>query len=82
LRLAGLSDNVILAVARRRARGLPVLSGETLGKLKNSGVSDSAIQAMVEKGVTEHDAAALLAVRERSVGGHNWVYQRRGRRKR
>ena len=82
LRLAGLSDKVILAAARRRARGLPVLSGETLGKLKNSGVSDSAIQAMVEKGVTEHDAAALLAVRERSVGGHNWVYQGRGRRRR
>jgi hypothetical protein len=82
LRLAGLSDNVILAVAHRRSQGLPVLSGETLAKLKNSGVSDAAIQGMVEKGVTEPDAASFIAQRERAVGGHSFVYQGRGRKKR
>jgi hypothetical protein len=82
LRLAGLGDNVILAVARRRSQGLPVLSGETLGKLKNTGLSDAAIQGMVEKGVTEQDAASFIAQRERAVGGHSFVYQGRGRRKR
>lgn len=82
LRLAGLGDNVILAVARRRSQGLTVLSGETLGKLKNSGLNDAAIQGMIEKGVTEQDAASFIAQRERAVGGHSFVYQGRGRRKR
>jgi hypothetical protein len=82
LRLAGLGDNVILAVARRRSQGLPVLSGETLAKLKNSGTSDTAIQGLVEKGVSERDAAGFIAQRERAVGGHNFVFQGRGRRNR
>src|SRR6266478_1877677 len=49
LRLAGLSDKVILAVAKRSSLGLPVLSGETLGKLKNSGASDAVILDFIQK---------------------------------
>lgn len=82
LRLVGVSDNVILAVARRRAKGLPVLSGETLGKLKNAGASDAVIVDMVQKGVTEQQASRYIAEREAAAGGHTFVYQGRGRRKR
>jgi hypothetical protein len=82
LRLVGLSDNVILAVARRRAQNLPVLSGETLGELKNAGASDAVIQDMVQKGVTEKEASYYIAQRQRAAGGHGFVYQGRGRRKR
>ena len=70
------------AVARRRAQNLPVLSGETLGELKNAGVSDAAIQDMVQKGVTEEQASYYIAQRKRAAGGHGFVYQGRGRRKR
>jgi hypothetical protein len=75
LRLAGLSDKVILAVAQRSSRGLPVLSGVMLGKLKNSGASDAAILDFVQKGITEQRASEYIAQREHSSGRTGWVYQ-------
>jgi hypothetical protein len=82
LRLAGLSDKVILAVAQRRSQGLPVLSGETLGKLKNAGANDTAIVDMVRKGITEQQASNYVAQREHTAGHQGFVYQGHGRRKR
>jgi hypothetical protein len=82
LRLVGLSDKVILAVAQRRSQGLPVLSGEKLGKLKNVGASDAVIVDMVQKGVSEEQASNYIAQRERAAGGHGFVYQGHARRKR
>jgi hypothetical protein len=81
LRLAGLSDKIILAVAQRRSSGLSVLSGEKLGELKNSGASDAVILEMVEKGITENQASAFIAQRERAAGGHRFVYQGHAHRK-
>ena len=80
LRLAGLSDKTILAVARRRSKGLPVLSGEMLGELKNAGASDATIQEFVEKGISEKEASAYIAERERAAGGHGFVYEHGHRR--
>jgi hypothetical protein len=75
LRLAGFSDKLILAVAQRRSQNLPVLSGEKLGELKNSGASEAAILQMVENGTSEQDASRFIAQRERAAGGHGFVYQ-------
>ena len=82
IRLAGLSDNVVLAVARRRSQNLPVLSGKALGELKNVGASDTAIVDMVQKGATEEQASQYVAQRQRAAGGHGFVYQNRGRARR
>jgi hypothetical protein len=82
LRLAGLSDKVILAVAQRRSQGLPVLSGEKLGELKNSGASEAVILDFVQKGISDDMASRYIAQREHITGGTGWVYQGRGRRKR
>ena len=81
LRLAGLPDKVILAVAQRRSQGLPVLSGEKLAGLKNSGASDAVILDFVQKGITEQHASDYIAQREHTTGGHGWVYQGRSRRR-
>lgn len=81
LRLAGLSDKTILAVAKRRSQGLPVLSGETLGDLKNAGLSDAAILDMVQKGTSEQAASAYIAQREREAGGHRFVYEGHNRQR-
>jgi hypothetical protein len=78
MRLAGLSDKIILAVAQRRSKGLPVLSGGKLGELKNAGASDEAILEMVQNGVSEQAASNYIAQRNRAAGGHNFVYQRHG----
>jgi hypothetical protein len=75
MRLAGLSDRIILSVAHRRSQGLPVLSGRILGELKNTGVSDAVILEMVQKGDSDETATKFIAQRERAAGGHKFVYQ-------
>ena len=75
MRLTGLSDRIILAVAHRRSQGLPVLSGEKLGELKNTGVSDAELLDMVQKGTSDQAASSFIAQRERAAGGHKFVYQ-------
>lgn len=75
IRLEGISDKIVLAVARRKAQGQPALSGEKLGELKNTGVSDAVILDMVEKGETDARANQFIAERERQAGGHRFVYQ-------
>jgi len=81
LRLAGLSDKTILAVAKRRMQGLPVLSGVKLGDLKNAGLSDATILDFVQKGISEKDADAYIAQRQRAAGGHDFVLQGHARKK-
>ena len=81
LRLGGLSDKVILAVALRRSQNLPVISGEKLGELQNSGASEATILDFVEKGYSEQQISDYIAQRERAAGGHGFVYQGRSRRK-
>jgi hypothetical protein len=80
MRLTGLSDKIILAVAQRRSRGLTVLSGEKLGELKNTGVSDAMILEMVQKGDSDATATKFIAQRERAAGGHKFVYQAHARK--
>lgn len=81
LRLAGLSDKVILATAQRRSQGLSVLSGEKLAALKNAGASDAEILNLVQSGVTEEQASKYIAMRQWAAGGHGFVYQGHARRK-
>src|ERR1700674_1779534 len=75
IRLAGLPDKVILAVAQRRSQGLPVVTGEKLGELKNVGASDATILEMVQRGYTDQTASNYIAERNRAAGGHKFVYQ-------
>src|ERR1700676_880911 len=81
LRLAGLSDKVILAVAQRRSQGLPVLSGEKLAGLKNSGASEAVILDFIRKGTSDERVAEYIAQREHASGGTGWVYQGHRRRR-
>ena len=80
MRLAGLSDKIILAVAHRRAQGLVVLSGAKLGELKNTGVSDAMILEMIQKGDSDETATKFIAQRERAATGHKFVYQAHSRK--
>jgi hypothetical protein len=80
IRLEGISDKIILAVAQRHVKGLPVLSGEKLGELKNTGVTDAVILEMVQRGESDARANQFIAQREREAGGHKFVYQTHARR--
>ncbi len=61
--LAGLSDQIVLAVARHRARNEPVLSGASLARLKNAGVRESTLLELARRGVPDSKASEMLRVR-------------------
>jgi hypothetical protein len=69
VRLAGISDRILLAVARRRADGKPALSGASLTKLKNTGLSEPTIYELTVRGITDTEAQDLAA--RRFKGGFN-----------
>jgi hypothetical protein len=63
IRLAGLSDEIILEVARHRAQGKPVLEGASLAALRNAGVRESTLLELTRRGVPDSRADAIVALR-------------------
>ena len=63
MRLAGLSDAIVLEVARHRAAGKPVLAGASLANLKNAGVRELTLLELARRGVPDSQATAILAYR-------------------
>jgi hypothetical protein len=63
MRLAGLSDPILLEVARRRAAGKPVLAGASLASLKNVGVREGTLLELARRGVPDSQAAAIVSFR-------------------
>lgn len=64
MRLAGLSDAIILETAKHQAAGTPSLSGLSLGKLKNSGLRESTLLALVDRGIPDSATDQILAMRK------------------
>jgi hypothetical protein len=63
MRLAGLSDAILLEVARHRAAGKPVLAGASLANLKNVGVRELTLLELARRGVPDSQAAAIISAR-------------------
>jgi hypothetical protein len=63
MRLAGLSDAIVLAVARHRALNQPVLSGASLAGLKNAGVRESTLLELARRGVPDSKASEITSFR-------------------
>jgi len=63
MRLAGLSDEIVLEVARRRAGGKTVLSGASLAGMRNTGLRNSTLLELVRRGVPDSQAPAIVALR-------------------
>lgn len=63
MRLAGLSDATVLAVARHRALNQPVLSGASLAGLKNGGVRESTLLELARRGVPDSKASEIASFR-------------------
>jgi len=80
MRLAGLSDEVILDVARRRAKGQVVMDGARLAELRDAGYSNAQLVGAVNRGVTDKEADEIVARHNYMVGGHTFVHQQ-GRRR-
>jgi hypothetical protein len=67
MRLAGLSDEILLTVARRHAANQAVLSGASLAELKNLGLRSSTLLELAEHGVPDSEAAAIMSSRRRGA---------------
>jgi hypothetical protein len=76
MRLAGLSDEVVLAVAKRRAAGQPVLSSRKIADLQNAGLTQNEIIVQINRGATDAQADEIVARRTYAAGGHSFVHQR------
>lgn len=67
MRLAGLSEAIILEVARHRAAGKPVLAGASLARLRNTGVRETTLLELARRGIPDSKANAILAYRRRGA---------------
>lgn len=63
MRLAGLSDEIVLEVAQHHSAGQPVLSGVSLATLQNAGMRESTLLELVRRGVPDSETNAILALR-------------------
>jgi hypothetical protein len=63
MRLAGLSDEIILEVAQHHSAGQPVLGGVSLATLQNAGMRESTLLELVRHSVPDSQADAILAFR-------------------
>jgi phosphotransferase system HPr-like phosphotransfer protein len=61
IRLSGYSDDVVLAVAHRRAKHLPTVSATSLVELKNTGVTEKRAVEIVTNGLTDEQAGQMIA---------------------
>lgn len=65
MRLAGLSDQIILEEAHRHAAGLAVLSGASLANFKNAGMREATLLQLVRRGIPDNEASNILILRRR-----------------
>ncbi len=67
MRLTGLSDAVVMEVARRHAAGKTALSGVSLARLKDTGMSQAALFELVHRGIPDSQVAGIVALRRKKV---------------
>lgn len=66
IRLAGFSDQVVLAVARRRSAHLPTISATSLVELKNIGIGEPRALEMISHGLTDEQAGQMIGAQEQA----------------
>src|SRR5580693_1506677 len=66
IRLSGYSDNVVLAIAHRRAQRLPTVSATSLVELKNTGMTEPQALELINRGLTDEQAGQMIASHNQS----------------
>ncbi|MGC2769390.1 MAG: hypothetical protein WB607_28090 [Candidatus Acidiferrum sp.] len=81
LKLIGLSNPTVQDIIHRRIQGLPTLTSEQIGRLKNTGMSEKQILDTVNQGLSDQQAETLIAEREALRNHSNTGFVRvRGRK--
>jgi hypothetical protein len=82
LKLIGLTNPTVQAILHRRMQGLPTLTSEQIGRLKNTGMSEKQILDVVNQGLSDQQAEALISKREAARNHSNTGFVRvQGRRR-
>jgi hypothetical protein len=82
LKLIGLSNPTVQQIIHRRIEGLPTLTSEQIGRLKNTAMSEKQILEIVNEGLSDQQAETLIAQREAIRNHSNTGFVRvRGRRR-
>jgi hypothetical protein len=82
LKLIGLSNVTVQEIVHRRIQGLPTMTSEQIGRLKNIAISEKQILVMVDSGLTGADADRKIAQLEASRNHANTSFVRnQGRRR-
>jgi hypothetical protein len=66
LRLIGLTDPTVQMILQRRMKGLTTMSSAEIGRLKNTGLSEKEIVGRIQSGMTDAQADAEAAAREKA----------------
>jgi len=83
LKLIGMSNPTVQEILHRRLQGLPTLTSEQIGRLKNTGMTEKQILELVDKGLSDKQAENFIAQREANRNHSNTGFVRtRGRRSR
>jgi len=67
MRLAGMPDEILLEVARHRAKGEPVLSGASLAGMKNAGLSNTTLLELARRGIPDSETNNIVALRRHGM---------------
>jgi hypothetical protein len=81
IRLAGYSDRVVLAAARRRADHQPMASAASLVELKNTGVSEQQVLEMISRGLTDEQVGQMVAAHKQTEMPTPFVHRPPAKRK-
>lgn len=82
LKLIGLSNTAVQTIIHRRIQGLPTLTSEQIGRLKNTAMSEKQILEFINQGYPNDKVEAFIAQREAVRNHSNTGFVRvRGRRR-
>ena len=82
LRLVGLSDSAVDVILHKRMKGQRTLASAEIGRLKNTGLTETQIMERINRGMTDAEADKEAAYREATRNHANTGFTRvRGRRR-
>ncbi len=82
IRLGGYSDQVVVAVAHRRADHMPTISAPSLLELKNTGVTEERVLTLISGGLTDEQAGQMIAAHKQTQAPQGFVRRPRGQPRR
>lgn len=82
IRLGGYSDQVVLAVAHRRADRLPTVSAPSLLEIKNTGATEEKVLTLIAGGLTDEQAGQIIAAHKQNQVPVGFVHRPKSQRSR